>query len=49
MELINHYKEHGYCHVKQGLSKEFCNSLLDKLDKCAKEEFLYGTDIKSDE
>mgnify|MGYP003136929041 CR=1 FL=1 len=40
MELINHYTEHGYCHAKNAISKEFCHEMLSKLDKLPPKVFL---------
>lgn len=40
MELINYYNEHGYCHAKNAISKEFCQEMLTKLDELPPKVFL---------
>ena len=47
-ELPNGNKEFGKT-INSNPQKFFTKEILDKLDKCAKEEFMYGIDAESDE
>ena len=47
-ELPNGNKEFGKT-INSNPEKFFTKDILDKLDKCAKEEYLYGTDAELDE
>jgi RecA/RadA recombinase len=47
-ELPNGNKEFGKT-INSNPQKFFTKEILDKLDKCAREEFMYGIDVESDE